>query len=152
MKQHWIVKHSTGTCGVNEKLVEWKEKESALCVRCKLIENAAHVWKCQHNSSREVWDNALIELKEWMVQNLAAPAITQALIQGLKNWYNDEPATRRCPLTTAQQTIGWQHVITGKFHVMWIDEQKHYFIKIGRGKKSSLRWLSKLISRIWKIA
>lgn len=37
LKQHWIVKHSTGICGVNEKLLEWNEKESALCVRCKMI-------------------------------------------------------------------------------------------------------------------
>ena len=48
--------------------------------------------------------------------------------------------------------IGWQHVITGKFHVAWQEVQQHHYIKIGRGKKSSLRWLSKLISRIWKIA
>jgi hypothetical protein len=152
LKQHWVVKHSTGICGVNEKLVQWKEKTSAFCVRCGKIENAAHVWKCKHHSSQVIWDKSLLELKDWMIDQSAAPSIINALIQGLKNWYDDMPSAPGCPLSMAQQSIGWQHIITGKFHVIWIDEQQHHFFKIGRGKKSSLRWLSKLISRIWKIA
>jgi hypothetical protein len=152
LKQHWLVKHSTGVCGVNAVLVSWKEKESAICVRCGKIENARHVWECQHTSSQVIWHKALLELHEWMINHSAAPAITLALIEGLHNWYNGIPGPQWCPLTTAQHSIGWQHIITGKFHVMWIDVQQHHFIKIGRGKKSSLRWLSQLISRIWKIA
>ena len=54
--------------------------------------------------------------------------------------------------TIAQHTIGWQHVITGKLHVIWMEVQQQHFIQTGRSKKSSLRWLSQLISRIWKIA
>jgi hypothetical protein len=152
IKQHWIVKHSTGICGVNEKLVQWKEKDSAVCVRCGMIENAGHVWQCQHNSSLLLWNQSLLELQEWMVNNSASPMITQALIQGLRNWYNGNPGPRWCPITTAQQSIGWQHVITGKLHVIWIEVQQQHFIQTGRGKKSSLRWLSQLISGIWKIA
>ena len=117
-----------------------------------MIENAAHVWSCRHPSSRSVWDQALLDLKEWMILNSTAPEITQALIQGLSNWYKNDPATQGCMLTDAQMDIGWQYVIIGRLHIDWIEVQQRHFIKIGRGKKSSLRWLSKLISRIWKIA
>ena len=151
-KQHWLVKHSTGVCGVNKKLVEWSEKDSPECVRCQEIENAAHVWKCQHQSTKAIWDKALLELKDWLIHNSSAPHITQALIEGLRNWYENTPYTMGCPITTAQQTIGWQHIITGKFHIIWMEQQQHHYINIGCGKKSSLQWLSKLISRIWKIA
>jgi hypothetical protein len=152
LKRQWIVKHSTGNCGVNKKLVEWKEKDSAACVRCGEIETAGHVWTCQHNSTRIIWDQSLIELKEWMINHAAAPDLTVALIQGLTNWYNGNTTTNGCHITKAQHTVGWQHIITGKFHILWIEVQQHHFLKIGCGKKSALGWLSKLISRIWKIA
>jgi hypothetical protein len=133
-------------------MVHRNEKLSAVCVRCGQIETAAHVWCCQHTSSSIIWDQALVDLKEWLIDHSTAPAITEALINGLTNWYKGTPNTQRCPLTTAQQAIGWQHIITGKFHLIWIEVQQHHFTKIGRGKKSSRRWLSQLISRIWKIA
>ena len=152
LKQHWIVKHATGTCGVNATLVDWKEKTSVECVRCRARENAGHVWKCQHHSSSTIWDNALIELEIWMENHFTSPHIIQALILGLHNWYKGKPGTRGCLLTSAQQSIGWQHVITGKFHIHWLEVQQQHFLQTGRGKKSSIRWLAQLISRIWKIA
>ena len=103
LKQHWMVKHSTGTCGVNETLVSWNEKESTECVRCRAVENAGHVWKCQHHSSSLIWDRSLVELELWMEAHFTSPIIIQALIKGLSNWYKGNPSTRGCFLTTAQR-------------------------------------------------
>jgi hypothetical protein len=46
-RRHWVVKHTVGHCGVNEKLVEWKMRDSPLCPMCEEVEDARHVWECQ---------------------------------------------------------------------------------------------------------
>jgi len=46
--QRWILKHSTGQCGVGQMLQRWKYQEHSLCPRCgEQDETTKHVIQCQ---------------------------------------------------------------------------------------------------------
>ena len=149
--RHWLVKHATGKCGVNATQVHWKQKKSPECLRCKEYEDATHVWKCQHNTTAELWDNELHELSLWMISINTAPYIVESLTAGLRNWYSGSTLRPWCPLIKAQQSIGWDNVILGRFHTSWKDTQQDYYL-VNYSKKSASAWLTKLILQMWKIA
>jgi hypothetical protein len=46
-RRRWIVKYSTGFCGVNYELHKRREKASSNCPRCGITETTSHVWKCK---------------------------------------------------------------------------------------------------------
>ena len=150
-KRHWIVKHSTGNCGVNAILAHRNKKPSPNCLRCELYEDSVHVWKCQHHTTSELWDTELAELKLWMISINTAPYIVESLIDGLRNWYSGSNLRPWCPLNRSQHLVGWNNIILGRFHQSWIETQHDYF-KANYSKKSASAWLTKLILQIWKIA
>jgi hypothetical protein len=149
--RHWITKHATGLCGVNATLVNWKMKTCPNCKRCGGHEDAQHVWQCKHPSSATIWEQSLTELSLWMISENSSPYLTEALISGLRCWYYGLPLQSWCPLHQAQQQIGWQNIMFGRFHTIWTTTQADYFVLI-RKKTSVSNWLARLIIRIWKIA
>ena len=150
-KRHWIVKHSTGNCGVNAILVHRKKKLIPNCLRCGNYEDSVHVWKCQHSTTSELWDRELDELKLWMISISTAPYIVESLIEGLRNWYSGSNLRTWCPLNQAQHVVGWNNLILGRFHQSWMETQHDHF-RANFSKKSASAWLTKLILQIWKIA
>ena len=150
-KRHWIVKHSTGNCGVNAILVHRKKKLIPNCLRCGKYEDSVHVWKCQHSTTSELWDRELDELKLWMISISTAPYIVESLIEGLRNWYSGSNLRTWCPLNQAQHVVGWNNLILGRFHQSWMETQHDHF-RANFSKKSASAWLTKLILQIWKIA
>ena len=150
-KKHWLVKHATGNCGVNSILVHRKKKKCPNCLRCGLYEDSTHVWKCQHPTTSELWDNELNELRIWLSSINTSPYIVDSLIDGLKNWYSGSNLRPWCPLIKAQHLVGWNNLILGRFHQSWKETQHDYFIA-NFSKKSASAWLTKLILQIWKIA
>jgi hypothetical protein len=149
--RHWITKHATGLCGVNSTLVNWKEKTCPNCKRCSGYEDAQHVWQCQHHSSATIWEHSLEELSLWMLSIDSSPYLTTALISGLQCWYSGLPLHSWCPLHQAQVHIGWDNLIFGRFHQIWITTQADYLVLM-RKKTSASNWLAMVIIRIWKIA
>ena len=150
-KRHWLVKHATGNCGVNAILVHRKKKESPNCLRCREYEDSIHVWKCQHHTTSELWDNKLEELRIWLVSANTSPYIIESLIGGLKNWYSGSNLRPWCPLIKSQHLVGWNNIILGRCHQTWQETQHNYLIA-NHSKKSASAWLTKLILQLWKIA
>lgn len=45
------------------------EKDSALCIRCNMIENTEHVWKCKHNSYKVIGDMGAVSYRVTRMMN-----------------------------------------------------------------------------------
>jgi predicted RNA-binding Zn-ribbon protein involved in translation (DUF1610 family) len=84
-RQHWISKHASNTCGTNDTLVKWKQKQSVACPRCGEIENAIHVWKCRHAGADTIWDQFIKSLGTWL-HNTTSTSLTQLLVNSLQEW------------------------------------------------------------------
>ena len=148
--RHEIVKHATGSCGVNATLVKWQEKTDPHCIRCGKLEDARHIWTCQHSSSSDLWESELSELTKWLPSVQTSPYVIEALISGLRNWYTGTYERQWCPLHQSQNTLGWHNIMLGRFHNLWKITQSDHLLAIC-SKQSSSTWLAKVIIRIWKI-
>ena len=51
----------------------------------------------------------------------------------------------------AQDRIGWHHFLEGSLSPLWQQVQHDYLLFIG-SRRSSLRWVSALICKLWDVA
>ena len=80
----WIVKHSTGICGVNSVLTQWKQRDDPHCSRCGQVETALHVWRCIGAQSAQLWHSSLTSLSEWMHSVHTDPIIIDTILHNLR--------------------------------------------------------------------
>jgi hypothetical protein len=53
-RQQWVLKHSSGFCGVGKMMYRMKKWPSPACPRCGLEEDTEHVWICQHSDVQQM--------------------------------------------------------------------------------------------------
>jgi hypothetical protein len=107
-KRRWVIKHSTGFCGVNYELHKRNEKSSPNYTRCGLVETTSHVWKCQQPEAQEIWSNSIQALKQWLESTCTPPTTLHAICSHLQNWRDDKDVIKSPEATVAiQNHIGW---------------------------------------------
>jgi hypothetical protein len=139
------------------------EAESDKCPAClHTIETAWHILSCENRSE---WRNSLInKLKETLHVNKTQPGLTLILIQGVRGALHDPlfqmPATNRETrfqyLVTAQNQIGWNHILRGRFSHHWLQlqlqlQQVHIYLDpdTDSTKQSGEIWLKRILNCIW---
>jgi hypothetical protein len=155
-RQWFITKHASGMCGVGKFLAIWKEQNHSACPRCGRFEDAVHVWKCQSETSKEIWKSQLHALTDWLNSVITNLAISHAIILGLSSWYNPaHPHTivdqQVQELYHLQEEIGWDGFLEGFHHIHWTTLQQQHYTSCN-SRCSGQRWSIALIIQLWDIA
>jgi len=132
----------------------WKFHTTAQCPQChNPLEDKSHILKCPAPAASALWITSISHLKQWLREQMTHPTLVTDLINGLQQWYEDDNRPRQ-PLPTWQQEqrdIGWESAFDGWLSLQWRSEQDQYWSQI-RSQKSSKRWTSELIKKLWDIA
>jgi hypothetical protein len=94
------------------------------------------VWHCQGNDAQELWKRNLLKLSHWMKVQQTDPDIKKAIIGGLSYWYRPDTGTElNLPNSISivyheQETIGWNNMLEGFYHVGWQTLQQEYYHRL----------------------
>lgn len=155
-RQHWISKTTSGFCAVGTMMFRRKEHPSPACPRCGETETVEHVWRCQHETAG-IWEKSLSNLQEWMLQNDTHPEMARAILHGLRAWTSGRYLRYQSTvdwvnqLVAQQSKIGWGNFFEGMISTHWREAQCQYLTQIG-SRKSSKRWATAIIRKLWQIA
>jgi hypothetical protein len=156
-KQRWISKTLSGFCATGSMMQRRKERSTDECPRCGLSENVEHIWRCQQGTS-ELWDKSLKSLEEWLGSNSTHPDMIRIITEGLNRWRAGEDTA--CMTSTIpwlqevikkQEACGWRNFFEGMLVLDWRKAVDSHMLRI-RSPKSSRRWLTALIQKLWQIA
>jgi hypothetical protein len=148
--KHWILKRSARDCGVHAILKRRKERDNDHCPFCQQEETVEHVYRCQHKNVQATWDNAMMELEQYLTEIHTDPNITNQLLDGLHIWRNNSYHAPS-PMIVDQSNIGWSGILEGTLGRHWEDEQTH-FAETNSSATSGRRWAHLVIRKLWKIA
>jgi len=123
----------------------------AECPRCAMAEeDKIHIIRCTQPEASSLWTSALSTLEKWLKEEDTDPALTQDLIAGLQSWYQGTPAQPSSPATLQQSLLGWEGVLDGWLGIQWCLQQAAFWNQ-WKQKKSSKRWTTELIKKLWNI-
>jgi hypothetical protein len=158
-RQHWVVKHSTGRCGVGRRMKLRREWTHSRCPRCgQDNETTSHVLRCRFPEATTLWQESVANLGSWLKTTGTHPAIQEALILRLNQWHDGtdlSPFHSNVPwlneAVREQDSIGWESAMEGRWSQHWINIQNAYFKWKGH-RNSGRRWLIAIIKRLWTIS
>jgi hypothetical protein len=135
------------------------EAESDKCLACHhTTETAWHILSCDN---RDEWRKTLYKnIADVLYINKTQPDLTLILIQGVReaikdpNYQMDESnrETRFQLLIHAQNMIGWNHLLKGRFSHHWIQcQQAHIYMDpdTDSTKQSGEIWLKRVLNCTW---
>jgi hypothetical protein len=156
-RRRWVSKTLSGFCATGRMMFRRREWESDQCPRCKQAnENTEHVWQCCWETDK-LWEKAMEDLKQWLQQNQTHPEFAGTIIKHLNAWRTNgtRPVINGLawakPAFEAQTNMGWKNFFEGFLAVEWQEVQALHFARIG-SKKSTKRWASALIRKLWQVA
>lgn len=155
-RQMWVTKMTTGFCATGTMMQRRRERKSAACPRCGSSETVEHVWTCEVDTAK-IWEKALVSLNEWLTENGTHPELRRQIIIGLQKWRSNEanPPSSHIPwiqtVLTQQNEFGWGAFFEGFMSIEWRQAHEKYLTRT-KSFRSSRRWLSSLIRKMWQIA
>jgi hypothetical protein len=157
-RSRWVLKHTSGFCGVGTKMVQWREQPSPACTQCDLTEDACHVWLCQEPAVFFVWALLMSSFSDWLVSVHTNTAIIYWIVRRLTEWrssdpfsliYADLPGLQLA--IEARDRIGWLAFFEGCIAVEWAGVQEAHFILLGR-RNTGKRWATSLVVKLLQVA
>jgi len=80
--QRWILKHSTGQCGVGRMLQRWNYQEHSMCPRCgEQDKTTKHAIQCQAVDTRQRWITGTKAIRQWFITTSTNPDLQHAIFQ-----------------------------------------------------------------------
>jgi hypothetical protein len=154
-RQHWISKTISGFCATGVMMKRRRERPSDGCPRCGEPEDVEHIWHCQHDT-HVIWNKSMEKLNKWMTSNEMHPALRMLIIEGLDKWRSGTGIQGMRPqwlndLAERQAQCGWQNFFEGLLLQEWRVEVHAHLSQI-KSKRSSKRWTSALIRKLWQVA
>jgi NADH pyrophosphatase NudC (nudix superfamily) len=156
-KQRWLVKHSTGQCGVGRMHLRRKYREHSQCPRCgQEDESTQHVLQCKSLSADIQWKIRIKTLEMWLTNNFTPSYLQGAILQRLCEWRNDTPFARIYGPGNIQQVIahqdniGWWSFLLGRVDESFESCMNEHFAAKGM-RNTGRPWLSKLITQLWDL-
>jgi hypothetical protein len=155
-RQHWVTKHSSGFCSVGVMAKRMGLRPTDECPRCREPETTTHVWLCQAEETTELWITRIEGLQHYMEELHTDPEIIAQIIEGLNGWRWGNPISPSIQSSAQsaaimQGEIGWQHFFEGRHATQWRELQHEYLQNI-RSLRSSKRWSTAIIKKLWDIA
>jgi len=125
---------------------------SATCPRCGIShEDKDHITQCSQDEAVSIWLNAVTTLTQWMKAKQLDPALIQAINEGLAAWRSGTLVTNDTPVFQQQSRLGWGVALDGWITIEWRAQQAQYWLQ-WQCRKSSKRWASELIKKLWNIS
>lgn len=158
-RQRWMSKWMAGFCGVGIMLVRYSHQKHSRCPRCNQPnEDTAHIIQCPHPEAVQLWQQEVIKLHHWMIQNSGHTELCAIIRDSLLEWRRTsrgfQGTSQDALLHTAikrQKNIGWRSLIEGFWATEWRQKQSLHLSSMN-SKKSGLLWISRVQRRIWEIA
>jgi hypothetical protein len=157
-RRQYVIKHTSGFCGVNKWMHRWGKRKSPECPRCSdPIEDAPHVWLCRGMESDEVFHTGLTTLSDWMESQSTMPDISDVILRNLRRWRNQAPPLEFSAnpllrdILRRQSASGWKNFYEGTPVKGWSNIQQQHFKSIG-SMRSGKRWLQALIQKLWDVS
>jgi predicted RNA-binding Zn-ribbon protein involved in translation (DUF1610 family) len=154
-RQHWVSKTVSGFCSTGVMMKRRKERQTDECPRCGESEDVEHIWRCQYDT-QGMWTKSMANLKEWMLSNETHPALINLILDGLESWRMGSSLKREHPpwlhaLAEHQSQCGWKNFFEGFLVKEWRVESQAHLSRL-KSKRSSKRWTSALIRKLWQVA
>ncbi len=151
-QRRWASKQMSGHFAHGKNMVRWKKRTSDTCPRCgSSPEDKDHITRCTQEEAATIWLNAITALTQWMKDEQSDPTLIKAITEGLAEWRSGIPADNDTPAFQKQSELGWQVALDGWITIEWRAQQEQYWLQ-WRRKKSSKRWASELIKKLWNIS
>jgi len=117
------------------------------------VEDKVHILRCSADSARAQWKISMQTLNRWMKDNGTATEIRTAIMTHLEQWTQNDnnPSNSMADFYTEQEQIGWDRMMDGWLMQRWRDHQDKIW-KHAKSRKSSLRWTSALIQKLWDVS
>jgi hypothetical protein len=159
--QIFIVKFAHAHLPTRRHMYRMKRAETDKCPACNhIVETDWHILSCPR---RSLWREELLStLGDLLDINKTQPDIALILLQGIRgalanqhfqmNPNNREPLFRT--LVNAQNKIGWQHLLKGRFSKHWTQIQDRHIMDepdIDHEKQSGDRWLKLVLNHLWTL-
>jgi hypothetical protein len=155
-RQRWVSKTISGFCATGQMMKRRRERDTDACPRCGDLETVEHMWKCQQDTA-DLWESAIKSVQRWMTENHTHPEMVRVIVQCLNQWRfnNNSKPTTYIPwlqeLIDKQTRCGWRNFFEGLILKDWREAMTLHLAKI-RSTKSSKRWLTALIRKLWQVA
>jgi hypothetical protein len=157
--QIFIIKFAHDHLPTRRHMYRIKQAETDKCPACHhIVESAWHIFSCPR---RSIWREKFLQtLHDTLSYNHTQPDLTLILLQGIRGALSNPTfqmsAANREPqfvsLVNAQNKIGWQHILKGRFSNRWLQIQQLHIRTdpdIDPTTQSSERWLKQVLNHIW---
>jgi len=118
-------------------------------------EDDEHILLCTA-PARRAWRSDLLKTILKPIESFLDPVLLDILQEGLLRFFHSDTIdptpypTRYHRLLKQQRSIGWNHLLRGKFSEEWTHLQTQYCVRHHRTMTNSQRqWLSKLLRTLW---
>jgi len=149
--RQWTTKFVTGFCTTGSRMAYQKQRPTADCPCCgKPQEDKTHILQCPQQESQCLWDVALLDLHEHLLQLDTDPDLFKDLSAGLDAWRKLAPPPPA--ITNAgHERLGltWDNLAHGFLSTRWKTHQAGYYSSKGA---SPAIWAADLLWNILKIA
>lgn len=146
-----LVKHANNYTPTGSRVNRYDPKYPPGCPSCpEPLEVAPHIHQCQCPARVEVKNKILSSLRKKMTELNTPPDMMELLLEGLKSVFeNRGPETIHVPPTvhhiaTAQQTIGWEHILRGRLTKLWSSTQQQHLGEF-QPKNNGQTWATDII-------
>lgn len=158
-RQRWLAKFLSGFLGTNQREHFRGAIDNPSCPRCgAAVEDGRHVLQCHGHDAKSIWEAGMTNLTTTMTALETMPAIQEVMTFNLRSWFYGRTlanvSTRSKSLRKVilgQHRIGWNNLMYGRAHYLWIREQMKYYERIG-SSRSPKRWLTAILKCLWTTA
>ncbi len=125
MYQLWYGKQCSGFCGTGTRVKRYDREASDKCPNCGKLEDATHLTQCSDKLRRQILQDSITEIVDWMVENDTHPELIHWLPtflskQGRVKWVDlvhpsgIKMAQCMRQVGNSQDRIGYRHFTEGK--------------------------------------
>jgi len=127
--QWWTTKFVMELCVTSSRMAYQKQRPMADCPCCGTPqEDTTHILQCPQQESQCLWDIALLELREHLLQSYTDPDLIEDLCAGLDAWRKQVPPPPA--ITNAgheQLDLTWDNLAHGFLSTKWKVHQAGYY-------------------------
>jgi len=152
-KHRWVAKYVSGHFATGKNMCRWKFRMSMKCPWCDVPkEDKQHILTCPDPEARNLWEKLMKDLYLWLRDEGTDTYLREHLMNYLRSWPLPPSTSNPIPTFVAdQEAIGHQYVWDGWLCHEWRAHQERLW-KQTRSRKSSQRWTSKIIKKMWNVA
>lgn len=149
--QDWITRHISDFNGCNRYLSRWKPTVKNFCPSCGVAnEDTRHITRCRDPTRTALYQEGVIEIRDWLSSNHTPPHLTFLLCSYL---YNRGEATMESLLPTfspyltlaqAQDLIGFDNILVGRLPTQLITIMTPILASLNHRSFTCNKWAKEL--------